>query len=356
MANQHTNNGVPLAHKSDAELVAVLRQWMGVRVHHRVRQEDSRNVVGICDIINELRRRERAPSEQSAMIDLVGEDLWRLSSHLRSLATMQARPASNLPNVGGGTHIAILPSHNVGDRPGIPTSSGSPGTSRSLAAMQARPADNIPTNGVGIQRATLHPHSNGGRPGVQAGSGSPGTSRSLAAMQTRPAYNLPNLGVGTHTGPLHSHRTGGRSGVQGGSGSPGSSQNPHIIGDSPPLQSVRSTGNVQANPRNVSASATTSSGNARGTRVPKSTIFCGIVKPVPEIPNVPLYRKQTTDRSMWRFHCVLCNDVYRDHKSLYNHFSRCVGTFGNPNGARWYDDPSIDVAKIPETLLEPLNR
>ena len=261
----------------------------------RVDREDPRNAVGLSDIINELRGRNDLPNEVRAMIEVVGEDFQRLWQHLGSLAAMQTRAANNLPTIG-----------------------------------------------VGAQTATLHPHSTSGRPGVQAGSGSPGTSRSLAGMQARPANDLATIGVGTQTTTPHPLSTGGHPGVQVGPGSPGSSQNPFIIGDSPRLS---------AN----SGGAPLPEAVHGGTRIPKSTIYCGVFKPVPNIPRAPRYR-QDIDRSMWRFRCILCKEVYRDHKSVYHHFARCVGTCGNPNANRWFDDPSIDVSKIPESLLRPLNR
>ena len=52
-------------------------------------QEDPRNV-NISDVVDELRRRDRVPNDVSAMIEVVGEDIQRLSHRLRSLAAMQA--------------------------------------------------------------------------------------------------------------------------------------------------------------------------------------------------------------------------------------------------------------------------
>lgn len=49
---------------------------------------------------------------------------------------------------------------------------------------------------------------------------------------------------------------------------------------------------------------------------------------------------------------MINNDVFRDNRAVYVHFPGCVQKHGNVNGARWYDHPSIDEAKLPEGLLE----
>ena len=284
-------------------------------------QEDPRNI-SISEVIDELHMRNRGSNDESAaMIGVVIEDYHRLVNHTKSLAAMQAREDLNDQQAYPHRHIGYDGRQHGPQREfrGPPPPPGSP-------PPQSR-------------RPIWPPEVNGLPP-------------------RPPANDLPSIDL---LNPLYPHSSGGRPGDSAGSRSLGTLQNPKIMSDGPgfsansgraPLSNIGSTPNVQANPRDVHGSASTSIRGAARTRVPLLTIHCGKFIQVPDRPRVIPYRKATTDRSKWKLRCILCNEVYRDYDSVYNHFPWCVGTFGNLNGARWYDHPSIDVSKIPERLLQ----
>ena len=186
--------------------------------------------------------------------------------------------------------------------------------------------------------------------------------RNLVATLARPANTLPNIGVGNHLTTLHHHNTGGRPGFLANSGIVVTPLNPYIMGNWPSFSTnsgaarpsnFGSNRDVQANSSDIPGSASTSSGSGGGGKRPKHTPYCGKVIPVPSRPKFRLsWKEDTRDKSKWNFRCVNCNEVFRDNRAVYVHFAPCVEKLGNVNGARWYDHPSIDVAKLPKTLLE----
>ncbi|CAD6570950.1 MAG: hypothetical protein ASARMPREDX12_003993 [Alectoria sarmentosa] len=104
----------------------------------------------------------------------------------------------------------------------------------------------------------------------------------------------------------------------------------------------------------TSQSATVNpSGSApAGARMPLRTEVCGRVIPPPTNPLGRPERRSKQDTSQFKFRCVICNEAFRDHRRVYTHFPACVKRNGNPNGASWYDDASIDEANLPDGVLE----
>lgn len=47
---------------------------------------------------------------------------------------------------------------------------------------------------------------------------------------------------------------------------------------------------------------------------------------------------------MGRFHCPRCDTQYTRPKSVKDHFEYCVGRYGNPEGLKWTDHPSLETA------------
>ncbi len=98
--------------------------------------------------------------------------------------------------------------------------------------------------------------------------------------------------------------------------------------------------------------APTSGGNAGGGPRPKHTDYCGVVVAAPTASTMPAPRANDQGQRNYKFRCVICNEAFRDQRSVYTHFPGCVRRKGNVNGAHWYDHPSINEARLPYGLLE----
>ena len=61
-------------------------------------------------------------------------------------------------------------------------------------------------------------------------------------------------------------------------------------------------------------------------------------------------------RSARYLYCINCNEECRDHLDLWSHFHDCVQERGNPTGARWFDDVSVEPDDIPESLVTYVSR
>ena len=333
---QHNNNSGRLTQKSDAELVAILRQWMGFREG----QEDPRNFI-ISDVINDLRGRHRAPNEVSAMVGAINEDFHRLSNHISRLAAMQAKGYLNDQQAYPHRHIGYDGRQH--------------GPQREFRGPPSPPGPPPPQS-----RRPIWPSEVNGLP------------------PNPPANNAPNLGVGTHLNPLNHHNNGGLPDysaerlnrwmhgdvprLSADARSFRTPQNPNIMGDDPRVSAnsggvqapnIAANRNVQANTIDLTGSTSSSDSREGGARRPLKTRYCGVYVPVPSVPTTRWSNKEDErDKSMWSFHCVICNGVFKGRKAVYHHFPGCVKRQGNPNSAHWYDHPSIDVSKIPDSLRE----
>lgn len=114
--------------------------------------------------------------------------------------------------------------------------------------------------------------------------------------------------------------------------------------------------NVGSNHGAPAHPASAAAGNAGGARVPLQTVSCGKVVPVPATVSHRVTRENKQDKSRYKLCCVICNEGFRDHRAVFTHFPGCVERNGNVNGARWYDHPSIDLAKLPDGVLEQVWR
>lgn len=102
---------------------------------------------------------------------------------------------------------------------------------------------------------------------------------------------------------------------------------------------------------NANRPAPAAAGNAGGTRVPLLTECCGEIIPVPANPVIRKPRANHQDKSLYHLQCIICGQAFRDHRALYTHFPVCVQQRGNVNGNRWFDHDSVEIDKIPATLI-----
>ncbi|KAF6227704.1 hypothetical protein HO173_012034 [Letharia columbiana] len=89
-----------------------------------------------------------------------------------------------------------------------------------------------------------------------------------------------------------------------------------------------------------------------GTVMPVLTRCCGKVVAAPDIWLIRVPRTSNRDKSGYHLRCINCNEAFRDHRAIYTHFPGCVDENGNLTGAYWFDHESIDVDKIPESLMQ----
>ena len=336
MTSQHNNNNSgQLTQKPDAELVAILSQWMGFRGG----QEDPRTFI-FSEVVDELRGRHRAAKDMSAMIRVVNEDYHRLSNHISLLAAMQDKDYLNDQQAYPHRHIGYDGRQD--------------GPQRAFRGPPPPPGPPPPQS----RRPIWPPEVNGLPPNP-------------------PANNAPNLGVGTHLNPLDHHNNGGLPDYSAGglnrwmhgdvrrlsadARSFRTPQNPNIMDDDPRVSAnsggvqapnIAANRNVQANIIDLTGSASSSDGEEEGVRRPLHTYYCGKYVPVPSHPKTRRRKEDNRNKSMWSFHCVICNGVFKDRRSVYTHFEGCVEIHGNLNSNHWYDHPSIQVAKIPNSLRE----
>ncbi len=82
------------------------------------------------------------------------------------------------------------------------------------------------------------------------------------------------------------------------------------------------------------------------------TRFCGVrMGPVDEDQRRPRLPPRAPLRNPGNFLCINCNQTFINRVEVYKHFDECVEDRGNPNGACWFDHPSINKNTLPESLL-----
>lgn len=126
-----------------------------------------------------------------------------------------------------------------------------------------------------------------------------------------------------------------------------------------PLNYIDLTDDGPLHPPNIVSSgvpaAPPANDNTRIVRTLIRTAYCGQVTAAPANPPPRQIHANHQDRSLWRFYCCNCNEVFRDHRAVFTHFPGCVERRGNLIGACWFDHESIERDKIPESLVRFVN-
>ena len=105
---------------------------------------------------------------------------------------------------------------------------------------------------------------------------------------------------------------------------------------------------IAIDPSGVNGPASAATGYTKDLRTPVRTRCCGKITAVP--PRVPhtIYQR----RSSYRLRCIICGEAFRDHRAVFKHFPVCVRERGNRTGACWFDHETIELDRIPETLIQ----